>query len=88
MERIILRGKTNDGDDVKQYCFVTENKDKGYVKSVIIHRLILTGQKEDYLKTGHIPMRQYKGKYLFGKSFSMKLETLNQIVNWANKTKK
>ena len=87
MERLILRGKTNDGDTVKQYCFTTENKDKGYVKSVIIHRLILTEQKDDYLKTGHILIRKYKGKYVFGKSFSMKLETLNQIVDWANKTK-
>ena len=87
MERLILRGKTNNGDSVKQYCFLTENKEKGYVKSVIIHRLILTDQKENYLKTGHILLRQYKEKYLFGKTFGFKLETLNQIVNWANKTK-
>ena len=87
MERLILRGKTNDGDTVKQYYFVTENKDKCYVKSVIIHRLILTKQKDNYLKTGHILIRKFKGKYVFKKSFSMKLETLNQIVDWANKAK-
>ena len=87
MERIILRGKTNDGDPVKQYCFLAENKEKGYVKSVIIHRLILTDDIGNYPLTGHILLRQYKEKYLFGKTFGFKLETLNQIVNWANKTK-
>jgi hypothetical protein len=88
MKRIIIRGKTNDGDAVKQYCFVAENKDKGYVKSVIIHRLILTDQKEDYLLTGHNFVRQYRGKYVFSKSYSLKLETLNKIVEWANKIEK
>ena len=87
MKRLTLRGKTNNGDSVKQYCFLTENKEKGYVKSVIINRLILTEQKDIYLKTGHIPVRQFKDKFVFRKSFSMKLETLNQIVDWANKTK-
>lgn len=85
MERIILRGKTNDRDTAKQYCYLSENKSKGYAKSVIIRKLILTEQKELYILARYILLRKYKGKYLFENSFSIKLSTLNKIVDWANK---
>lgn len=83
MERLILRGKTNNGDDVKQYCFLTENKRRGYEKAIIIHRLILTDNAVDYFKTKHILLREIKGKYLFTKSFSIKVSTLETMLKWA-----
>lgn len=85
MERLILKGKTNDCDIVKQYCFLAENKSKGFEKSIIIHRLILTENAIDYFKTKHILLRKYKDKYLFTKSFSMKVSTMEIMLKWAKK---
>ena len=88
MKRLIMRGKTNDGNIVKQYCFVTEDKSKGYEKSLIIHRLILTDNYKDYLMTGHIHLKTFKGKGLFAKSFSVKVSSLKKMLKFAlSKTK-
>jgi hypothetical protein len=84
MKRLIIRGKTNDGDKAKQYCFLTEDKEKGFEPAVIIRRLILTDQKDDYLKLGHYLIREWKGKYVFGKSYSIKVSTMKTILKWVN----
>lgn len=86
MKRLILRGKTNNGDIVKQYCFLTENKTKGFEKSIIIHRLILTKNIVDYIKTNHITLKAYKDKCLFTKSLSFKVTTLQTMLKWAENT--
>lgn len=78
-----MRGKSNDGNLVKQYCFVAENKSKGYEKSLIIHRLILTDNYKDYLLTGHSHLKTYKGKGLFAKSFSIKISSLKEMLKFA-----
>jgi len=82
-----LRGKTNDGDLVKQYCFLVEDKTKGWEKSIIIHRLILTDNAIDYSKTHHLLLKKYKDKYLVTKSLSFKITTLEKMIKWA-KTQK
>ena len=83
MKRLIIRGKTNDGNLAKQYCFVTENKSKGYEKSIIIHKLILTDNFEDYLMTGHTHLKTFKGKGLFAKHFSIKVSSLKKMLIFA-----
>lgn len=83
MKRLILRGKTNDGNIVKQYCFLVENSAKGFERSIIVHRLILTDNAVDYFKTKHILIREYKGKFVFTKSFSMKVSTMETMLKWS-----
>jgi hypothetical protein len=83
MKRLILHGKTNDGQVVKQYCYITEDKSKGFEKSVIIHRFILTDNYDDYVKTGHSLLKSFKGKGLFLKSLSIKISTLEKIMKFA-----
>lgn len=85
MKRLIIRGKSNCGDKVKQYCFLAENKKKGYEKAIIIHRLILTDDVVSYSQTQHHVIRQFKDKYVMGKSFSLKVSTLETMLNWAKK---
>jgi len=86
MKRLILRGVTNSGDKVKQYCFLLENKKKGFERSVVIHRLILVKDMTPYLLTGHIFIRQFKDKYVVSNKFSMKLSTMQVILKWARNT--
>ena len=83
MKRLIMRGKTNDGNTVKQYCFIAENKSKGYEKALIIHRLILTDNYKDYFMTGHIHLKSFKGKGLFCKNFSIKVSSLQTMLKFA-----
>jgi hypothetical protein len=83
MKRLMMHGKTNDGDIVKQYCFIAEDKSKGYEKSLIVHRLILTDKVKDYFLTGHLYLRSFKGKSLFSKHFSMKISSLKVMMKFA-----
>jgi len=83
MKRLVMRGYTNDGNIVKQYCFLTENKSKGYEKALIIHRLILTDNYKDYLQTEHLFLKSFKGKALFSKNFSIKVSSLEIMMKFA-----
>lgn len=83
MKRLVMRGKSNDGNIVKQYCFISENKSKGYEKALVIHRLILTDNYTDYLATGHLHLKSFKGKGLFSKHFSIKVSSLEIMLKFA-----
>lgn len=81
---MIVRSKTNDNHLGKQYCILAKNPQKGFEPAIIIRRLVLVDNVHDYLLTGHVLLKRFKDKTLMGKTFSIKLSTINQMVNWAN----
>lgn len=82
-KKLIIRGLTNEKSLAKQYCYLAENKSKGFETAVIIRRLVLTDNVCEFIETGHVMLRRFKGKALMGKTFSLKLSTLNEIMEWA-----
>jgi hypothetical protein len=85
MERLIIKGQNNSGYPAKQYCHIArDEKKKGYETALVIKRLILVDKLEclDYLATGHFVIKRYKEKFLYMKSISIKLSTLDQINSW------
>lgn len=81
---LVIKGTTNDGCLAKQYCVIAKNESKGFETAVVIRRLVLTDDLYGYIRTEHILLRRFKGRYLVCKTFSIKLSTLNIITNWAN----
>jgi hypothetical protein len=84
MRKTIRKGKANNGMSCKDYWFLTDNKIRGYELAIIICRLQLIplSDKEDYLKTLYAPVKRYKDKLLVQKTFSIKVSTLKEMLNW------
>lgn len=81
MDRII-KSKTNDGFPAKQYCILKEDKSINYEMALIIKRLVLSDSFDSYLMTGHVMLKRFKKTALFGKTFSIKVSTLYEIMGW------
>ena len=72
----------------KDYWYLREDTIKGYELTIIIRRLQLIDNSDllDYLKTLHAPMKVFKKKILVQKTFSIKVSTLEEMLNWIELT--
>ena len=88
MRKNIRKGKANNGMPCKDYWYLTDDKIRGYELTIIICRLQLIhiSDKEDYLSAFYAPVKRYKNKLLVQKTFSIKVSTLKEMLNWIELT--
>lgn len=73
-----LRSNTNDGEKAKQYFMVLRTNE--CEPSLIIRKLVLTKDFVLYQKHGYKHLKGYKGMYLMGTTFGLKIDTLNSVL--------
>lgn len=90
---IKIRGKkfkrsvTNAGDLCKQYFIVIDEEGKD--SALAIRKFVLTDSSnaELYDRTGSRLIKCFKGRYLWFQSFSIKINTLNDAIDWMDNLK-
>lgn len=75
--RFIIRSPTNNNERAKQYFIVA--KTENCVESLIIRKLVLSENLKLYGDSFKI-LKQFKNYYLFEEKFSIKIETLKQVI--------
>lgn len=81
--RFIKRSKTNENELVKQYFVLigSEGKDT----ALAIRKYVLINSRFDiYEKYGFQLLKEFKGYRLYRQVFSIKIDTLNDVVGWLN----
>ena len=81
--RFFLRSNTNDGEKAKQYFTVLRTNE--FEPSLIIRKLVLTKDFVLYQKHGYKHLKGYKGMYLMGTTFGLKIDTLNSVLEIVDK---
>lgn len=76
----IKRTTTNEGEKCKQYFRILGAPMKD--SALAITKLVLTERNELYEKYGYRFIREWKGKAVYMQIFSIKLETLSEVVKW------
>lgn len=80
MSRFFIKSKTNANEHAKQYFIALENDD--YESCLIVRKLVLSS--DERLCHDFEILREYKGKFLFEQRFSIKLETLSNVLKVLN----
>ena len=81
--RFIKRSKTNENGLAKQYFVLigSEGKDT----ALAIRKYVLINSRfEMYERYGFELLKEFKGYRLYRQVFSIKIDTLNDIVGWLN----
>jgi len=81
--RFIKRSKTNENELAKQYFVLIESDGKDTALAIRKYVLINSGfgMYEHY---GFQLMKEFKGYRLYRQVFSIKIDTLNDVVGWLN----
>ena len=74
----ILRSKTNTGDFAKQKFIIFQAL--GHNISLIVYKLVLSSNFALYYD--YYPIKKYKEKILFLQVYSIKLSTLDSVLQW------
>jgi len=80
MSRFFIKSKTNDGEFAKQYFLAVDSDTTE--PALIVRKLVFTDNYELY--SDFELLKRYKGKYLFQQRFSIKLSTLNTVIDALN----
>jgi len=89
LKKTIMRLTTNGGLPCKQYvCLAQDGNGKS---AILILKLVLANSEyESFKKHGFVPIKkhlgfkEHKGYVLFATKFSIKLETLDAVKDWAD----
>lgn len=74
--RSLVRSKSVDRRDAKQYFEVVEMEDGSHILNITRLRLV------DHVDLEDTPLKTYKGKYLCSSEFGIKLDTLAKVTTW------
>lgn len=81
--RFIKRSKTNEGELAKQYFLILASE--GNDTALVIRKNVLIKERfELYERYGFELLKEFKGYRLYKQVFSIKLETLSEVVRWIN----
>lgn len=79
--RFIKRSKTNDNELAKQYFRVLTSK--GRSSAISVRKYVLVSNDFDmYEQFGFKLLKEFKGRRLYMQIFSIKIETLGEVVDW------
>ena len=76
---------TNGGDLCKQYFIVIDGDGKDSALAIRRYTLADSDRDELYVRTGDRLIKCFKGKRLWYTSFSIKIDTLNSVMDLINK---
>jgi len=81
--RFIKRSKTNENELAKQYFVLIGDEGKDTVLAIRKYVLI-NSRFEMYERYGFELLKEFKGYRLYKQVFSIKMNTLNEVVGWLN----
>jgi len=80
---LIKRSKTNNNDFAKQIFRIASME--GTSPALIVDKYVLIDEAfKSYERSGFNLLKTYKGKRLYYQTFSIKLETLNEVAEFIN----
>lgn len=81
-KRFFIRGKSNLGDNSKQYFVVA--KSKGFEETLVCRTLVLAKYLDLYIDTGFRIVKTFGDYCLYERVFSIKTETLKEVIEVLN----
>lgn len=79
---LIIKGNANSGDLAKQYCRIGGTTK--YNSYLVIKKYVFTSDPDfGFFMT---PKRSFKGKMLYEATYTIRLDTLGDIVDWLNES--
>lgn len=80
----IIRSLSNEGDLCKQRFRIIMDLDCEQKTSLMLIRYTLTERRDEYIKSGHLLMKEYKGRYLMKMIYPITIDTFNEVLKWLN----
>ena len=83
-ESYIIKSKTNGGELAKQTCYLIKSGDNNDSITLCIHKLVLVeSDRFDVYERGDFTnLKSFKNKRLYRQVFSIRLNTLEEVINW------
>lgn len=85
-ESLVIKTRNNQGDLAKQICTLSHMDAKGIEWALTIKRYTLSSNIRFYNDVPYV--KEYKGKRLYVHTFSIKLSSLQQIMDWIQSSHK